>query len=263
MSLPANLVDSVVDLLKSDIPALKVTSILSRQWLPRSRHYLFSSIWLHGGWSKALAERVADFLTLISSPMATFIPFVLELHVKFTWAQAYDVPNLVLAMLEKHGVRPKRLHLDCYHQVMLLPLKRPAFWSSLVYLDIQMKDNNVVMDDIIHYICAFPFLETLRIGGEPKGVDRLIPVRAVLPLRLHTLQAGNLLVLEWLLSPSVAVGHRAQQITNLELFHLRFGSPWVDVPSKYVESLTFDECYYGSCTSLLYNAKYSSDRFNR
>ncbi|KAJ7189678.1 hypothetical protein GGX14DRAFT_382969, partial [Mycena pura] len=81
MSLPAELVDSVVDLLGSDRPTLKVTSLLSRQWLPRSRHHLFSSIRLSSGWNEydhTELERVQAFLALVSSPMATFIPAVAE-----------------------------------------------------------------------------------------------------------------------------------------------------------------------------------------
>ncbi|KAJ7187540.1 hypothetical protein GGX14DRAFT_409109 [Mycena pura] len=150
--------------------------------------------------------------------MATFIPCVSELHLrlKLTWDQPYDVQKLVFETLEKHT------------SGLLSPGEsRGAGRYHPLHL----------------------------IGGEPESasVEGRIPACIVLPPRLHTLQAGSLLVLEWLRSPNV--GHRAQQIMNLELFHLRFRlfrGPWVDVPSKYVESLTFDECHY---ISLLLAAK--------
>ncbi|KAJ7199840.1 hypothetical protein GGX14DRAFT_572552 [Mycena pura] len=224
MGLPAELVDSVVDPLGSDKRALKVTSLLSRQWVPRSRHYLYSSIWLRVGerehqWNY---QRVDVFLALVSSPIATFISAVAEVSLVHKWEEVRESPILsvraILAILETRGIRPTRLFFDCDSQLRLALSKPHVFGSSLVHLELVMGEEDY---EALGGICAFPLLETLKASNAP--------------------------VLDWILG----LDDQAQrQITNLGFFHFEFGShfafgsQWLRVPSQYVESLTVDDCAY-------------------
>ncbi|KAJ7190435.1 hypothetical protein GGX14DRAFT_48042, partial [Mycena pura] len=230
MSLPAELVDSVVDLLGSDRPALKVTSLLSRQWLPRSRHHLFSSIRLsisgRNEYDHTELERVEAFLALVSSPMATFIPAVAEVSLLYTPEHPVLSGRAILVTLETFGIRPTRLFFCSVRPFSFTHPNPLAFTSSLVHLELE---NCYVPPD---GICAFPLLETLKVGGA-MAVKPMVP--AFLPPQLHTLQTSNTLVLDWILSLDDQV---QRQITNLGLLKLTFWNQRLfHVPSQYVESL--------------------------
>ncbi|KAJ7192324.1 hypothetical protein GGX14DRAFT_595843 [Mycena pura] len=241
MSLPAELVDSVIDLLGSDRPALKVTSLLSRPWLPRSRHYLFSSILL-SAWNEADLKRAEEFLALVSSPITTFTPAVAEVSLRI-WERAGYYPFLsaraIIVTLETHEIRPTRLVLDCRSQLRDVLSTPPAFASSLVHLELDLEGKDY---DLLGGICSesFPLLETLTVHAQRNISDSMLPASTVLPPRLHTLQASNALVLDWILGLDDSA---ERQITNLGLLYITFWSQWFRVP-QYVESLTFDKCGY-------------------
>ncbi|KAJ7743683.1 hypothetical protein DFH07DRAFT_777297 [Mycena maculata] len=218
---PAELVDSVIDHLKSDTAALRTCSLLSKQWLPRSRHYHFSLVSLFVGWDamdRTDLDRVHDFIAIVSSPLATFIPCVSEVRLTHKWNVRLDgpvdiSPREIIDTLYDCGLRPRTLYLDCYRHLTLRLDGPPAFASSLVHLALQLDENYVALDVIADYVCSFPFLESFEIRGLPDDVDPTIPASLALPPRLHTLHTGHILFTDWILT----LDPIPAQITNLGL----------------------------------------------
>ncbi|KAJ7661966.1 hypothetical protein DFH06DRAFT_363044 [Mycena polygramma] len=118
---PEELIDSVIDHLRSDKSALLVCGLVSSQWLPRSRYHCFSSIHLFIGscrnqddW-KGLS-RVKTFLSLVESPLATFAPSVTKVrlsHRRDRKKGGIISPKTILDRLHVCGVQPVHLALHC------------------------------------------------------------------------------------------------------------------------------------------------------
>ncbi|KAJ7354587.1 hypothetical protein DFH08DRAFT_855339 [Mycena albidolilacea] len=206
VGLPGELVDSVIDQLKTDKLALSACSLVSTQWLPRSRSYRFSSIGLSVDpkYQKE-PERVHAFLSLISSPLVTFVPFVRKVHLvhlrelRNKGAQVIS-PDRILTHLETCGIRPTYLFLNSVQHVMRPFAGRPVFASSLVHLHLEIHNHHIILRSVIDYICAYPLLECVTIKGMPKMITPTKPMSRALPPRLHTMHAGHPLVADWILT---------------------------------------------------------------
>ncbi|KAF7347031.1 hypothetical protein MVEN_01456700 [Mycena venus] len=250
---PTELVETVIDLLQSDGPALIACSRVSRQWLPRTRHHRFRSLSLFVDWDSkdpASSQRVERLLALVFSPLVTFVKCVKEVKLTHKWNSSFEgqamSPREILSELACCGIRPTHLYLDCYRHFKLPPEGPPAFVSSLIHLEIQLDNNHVALDSLVPYICAFPHLESLRIRGLPDDIDEYIEpgTSFVLPPRLHTLHIAHPLISDWIISLDPV----PKQITTLGLLHIH----WNDWPgiNRYlssaaaegVQSLIF---YYG------------------
>ncbi|KAJ7816843.1 hypothetical protein B0H14DRAFT_3743101 [Mycena olivaceomarginata] len=112
-----------------------------------------------------------------------------------------------MEQLNRRGVCPTRLYLDCYHIFKLLPHGTPAFASSLVHLDIQLGHNHIALDCIAYYV-----------SGHPADVDDVGPPSGTLPPLLHTLHVDGAhpLITDWIMSLDPV----PTQITTLCLFHI-------------------------------------------
>ncbi|KAJ7353668.1 hypothetical protein DFH08DRAFT_857436 [Mycena albidolilacea] len=122
---PNELVDTVIDLLQSDGPALIACSRLSRQWLPRSRFHRFRSLSLVVDWDTTKSRRVERLLALVFSPLVTFVKCVKEVKLTHKWNSSFDglamSPREILRQLACCGIQPTHLYLDCYRHFKLPP----------------------------------------------------------------------------------------------------------------------------------------------
>ncbi|KAJ6522737.1 hypothetical protein B0H19DRAFT_1043457 [Mycena capillaripes] len=216
---PGELVDSVIDHLSTDTSSLLACGLVSKQWLPRSRNYRFSSVDLFIGGEWKGPRRVHAFLSLTKSSLVTFVPCVVEVHLSHRREQHKGSgqvisPDAILVRLSACGIRPKRLFLNCllYFSHPLSGL--PAFASSLVHLDLQLEDNHINLRSVVDYICAFPLLESLKIWGIPDVITPKLPKSLALPPQLQTMHAGHPLVADWLLTLGDSI---PRQLTKLEL----------------------------------------------
>ncbi|KAJ7609866.1 hypothetical protein FB45DRAFT_339960 [Roridomyces roridus] len=247
--IPPEIVDFIIDELWDDKPALKTCSCVYRDWLPRSRRYLFASVTLRVDWYAGVSK-MDTFLSLISSPLATFLPYIDEVRLTHKWNARDDgspmlSPGDTLAALQIRGVRPSRLYLDCRSYLSHPPAGTPALTSSVLHLAIQMEGNYVALDSIANYVCSFPLLQSLKIVGRPSDVNGFShPAVLTLPSQLHTFYTSHKSFTDWLLT----LNPPPTQITKLGI--LQAPSDGLDWPAvnRYltspcaagIETLVFD-----------------------
>ncbi|KAJ7635786.1 hypothetical protein DFH06DRAFT_1336423 [Mycena polygramma] len=204
VEIPGELVDSIIDNLKRNRSALITCSLLSRQWLPRSRYHLFSSVSFNIDWRDARGLRKAEeFIFLLDSPLATIAPYVEEVNLTHRTEGPTVLSNEILARLQGRAIRPNRIYLDCArHLLRTGPLVIPAaFATSLGHLELETTGNHAALNIIVDYICALPLLESVKITGAPRyTIDPTRPVSTTLPRRLHTLHTNIHLITGWILS---------------------------------------------------------------
>ncbi|KAJ7921404.1 hypothetical protein B0H13DRAFT_154564 [Mycena leptocephala] len=75
MSFPIELAECIIDASCSHPPTLAACSLVCKQWLPRSRHHLFSSLDLSADWNPE-PNAVTEFIKIIDTPNSTLIPYV-------------------------------------------------------------------------------------------------------------------------------------------------------------------------------------------
>ncbi|KAJ7618155.1 hypothetical protein DFH06DRAFT_1342688 [Mycena polygramma] len=284
LEIPAELSDSIVDHLKYDTSALTTCSLLSRQWLPRSRYYIFSSVSFSIGRDvsrpRTGQQRVDEFISILDSPLATFIPYVEEvklthhldglvrppieilanLHnrgIRSTHTYLWNVqtgslimpPGEILFSLHARGIQPTRIYLDCERHFFTLPPDGPsAFASSLVHLDLELRRTCFSLGIIVDYICAFPLLESLKLTGPPTYIDLTPPKSSALPPRLHTLHTDQSVITDWILSlDPIPVHIKTVCFTSCAY---RPSDHWLvvnrylrSVAGKRIQSLTLGECH--------------------
>ncbi|KAJ6584619.1 hypothetical protein B0H19DRAFT_1318683 [Mycena capillaripes] len=248
--LPGELVDSLIDLVKSDKMALTACSLVSKQWLPRARHHKFSSISLVWG----MRENVLEFLSVAGSLLATIIPFIHEVRLTYkrnTLAGSHGLliisPRKILADLNDRGIRPISLYLDCLLYFLNAIDHPTTFASSLVHLQLNVERNYLAVDNIIDYICAFPLLESLKIYGTPYIHYWKTSIK--FPPTLHTLHASqgqitdSILALDLMPKQITTFGFIAtrdwDRSSNL---HKYFLSPSAEVLTR----ISFQDCDFSS-----------------
>ncbi|KAJ7183513.1 hypothetical protein C8R46DRAFT_1209674 [Mycena filopes] len=237
MPLPIELVECIIDassfLHRS---ALGACSLVCRQWLPRSRHLLFSSLDLSADWAPE-PNSVTEFFKIIDNPHSTVIPYVTSVVLsKRTWGMT-SVHKL-LTDLGRSGIRPRALQITC---PTYEPTHRPVFAASLVSLTLHLH-MNTPMETLVAHVCAFPLLEMLSIGGSARSTTALAPSGS-LPPRLHTLVISNPIFAEWILTLDPV----PTQLSTIILRDLRLPYQWAAAArylaspaARAIRSLTLD-----------------------
>ncbi|KAJ7058662.1 hypothetical protein C8F01DRAFT_1232358 [Mycena amicta] len=81
------LIDAVIDQLHDHKSALLTCSLVNKEWLPRSRMHAFASIDLPIYYcpveNQKVVERLTDFVSLLSSPVATFVSSIVEVYLSY------------------------------------------------------------------------------------------------------------------------------------------------------------------------------------
>ncbi|KAJ6471754.1 hypothetical protein C8R47DRAFT_1222016 [Mycena vitilis] len=220
VDLPPEVEELVIDHLYNEIETLGSCGLVCESWLSTSRYHLFGAISLHtGNWR--------EFLQLINSPLATFVPYIYTLTVS---GSSRDKTPYLTEMLPELPVFPALKSLqfyliawthvskptvDCLAQLVLnvtdLSLRRVSFRSPL---------------DLVELLSRFPRLRRLSVefrfwnhGGslDPVDTQSLGTAHTLECVRLGDVQrdpAGH--VLTWL---NPAVG--AAPIRVLQLGSLR------------------------------------------
>ncbi|KAJ7696373.1 hypothetical protein B0H16DRAFT_1647661 [Mycena metata] len=211
--LPGELVDMVIDHLKSDKSALIACSRVSRIWVPRSRRYRFATISFRvvyledaDGSNERQLQQIHKFLVFAKSPLATFIAAVTEVRIEhrsdLRFTSPMISPERILAGLERCGIRPTRLYLNCYTHLeswVPTPPFGPSLASSVVHLHLALDDNLIGRGALLDYVSAFRLLESLTLTGTPKNVALTFPTALAWPTNLHTLHNGHNLITTYLL----------------------------------------------------------------
>ncbi|KAJ7050019.1 hypothetical protein C8F01DRAFT_1348398 [Mycena amicta] len=217
------LIDLVIDQLRDDEPSLRTCSLVSRQWIPRSRLHNFSSakliidtIEMRDGIQFAPgAMRLDAFLDLVASPLATFIGILQDLTLRHTLdGNAYTRMNIlrpmdILRRLETRGVRVCKLDLSC-NALFTLPYEGPPpFTSSLTALDIDLlnADGETRLSFVFNFICSYPKLEQLTLVDGYGGLEIGTLMALELPTSLRSLTTGYLPLVKWIVALEVPPTH--------------------------------------------------------
>ncbi|KAJ7636347.1 hypothetical protein FB45DRAFT_445771 [Roridomyces roridus] len=196
--LPTEVVDLVIDeALSSDwSSALVACSLVSRQWVPRTRHHGFSSIHLV---HSAEIDSITTFVPVLESPLATFASSVQQLRISVaTQDGAESLPaRHLLSLLARHGVAPTYLELRCglHDLVGAVPL------PSVTHLHLDMgcygkmaPEEFVAMTEFIHGLAGLTSL-TLHSPDAPGSIKSTYP-----PPKLRELEIRVPRVLDTILS---------------------------------------------------------------
>ncbi|KAJ7614579.1 hypothetical protein FB45DRAFT_937299 [Roridomyces roridus] len=252
MQFPIELVESVIDASVAHHPTLSACSLVCKQWLPRCRHHLFSTLDLSADWTPE-PNSVTNLLALLLTPHAaeTLIPYVRSVVVaKRSWGMT-PVARILTA-LARAGVRPRALLVNCPSYE---PTHTPVFASSLTHLTLELH-NDMRAAPLIEYICAFPRLEVLDVGGSARFAfdEGMLSAhyagRMQLPARLHTLIVRNTVVVDWIVATALAPGGSKIGVTTLVVRHIRLPEQWEGVYrylttsacAGVIRSLTFQGC---------------------
>ncbi|KAJ7452701.1 hypothetical protein B0H11DRAFT_282532 [Mycena galericulata] len=240
MPLPIELAECIIDASCYHPPTLATCSLVCKQWLPRSRHLLFSSLDLSADWNPE-PNSVTEFIKIIDSPNSTVIPYIRTVVLsKRSWGMT--PVQKILTVLARSGARPGFLHINC---PTYEPTHFPIFSVSLAHLTLYLH-NDMPMATLIDHICAFPLLESLYIGGSAQFFHGgLFPTARELPPKFHTLIICDPVFAHWVLS----LDPPPTQISTIVLRHIRLPDQWAAV-NRYlgspcaagIRSLTFQGC---------------------
>ncbi|KAF8202734.1 hypothetical protein K438DRAFT_583770 [Mycena galopus ATCC 62051] len=241
MRLSIELVECIIDVSRPHPPTLAACSLVCRQWLPRSRYHLFSSLDLSADWNPE-PNAVTEFINIIDAPIAnsTLIPYVMSVVLsKRSWGMT--PVQRILATLARSGIHPAFLHINC---PTYEPTHFPVFSSSLVHLALYLH-TDMPMPTLIDHICVYPFLESLYIGGSARYAITGQPLSTKPPARLKTLIISDPVFAEWILS----LDPMPTQISTVVLRDVRLPHQWsainryFDSPAAAaIRSLTFHGC---------------------
>ncbi|KAJ7036712.1 hypothetical protein C8F04DRAFT_1257595 [Mycena alexandri] len=225
MRVPIELVENIIDASCSNSPTLAACSLVCKQWLPRSRHHLFSSLDLSADWTPE-PNSVTEFFKVIDTPHSTLIPYVTGVVLsKRSWGMTSV--HKILTTLARSGIHPASLHINCptYEPVLF-----PVFSASLVHLALHLHID-MPMAILVDHVCAFPLLETLYIGGSARYSIISRPRSCTLPSKLHTLIISNPIFAEWVISPDPV----PSQISTIVLRDIRQPYQWSAI-NRYLAS---------------------------
>ncbi|KAJ7038990.1 hypothetical protein C8F04DRAFT_1088153 [Mycena alexandri] len=251
LTLPDDIVELVIDTVQSCGPlaALYTCSLISRQWLPRTRYHIFSTLALILAPKDDKDDNATTFVRLLDSPLSrtTLIPYVRSLSLK---NYIFDTPALftprgLLAMLAQAGIQPARLLISGKISQVVPTVSEPSASFAASVMELKLVLNDKV--DLAPYICAFRLLQSLSVHcTEPDLILPTAPSHA-LPSTLHSLRVNGFAaaILDWMRSASPAPLLRTilvSQGDSKEFWdHL---NPFLGTVSG-IESLTFIACGTG------------------
>ncbi|KAJ7048285.1 hypothetical protein C8F01DRAFT_1267832 [Mycena amicta] len=189
------------------------------------------TIYSHADDETMVLHRLLDFWSIISSPHATFNHRVAQVSLAQVWdaddsavppAQPVVSPYEVIYTLNRHGIRPKSLFIDCFPNFLIPLIDIPSEFASAVQeLTLTVTSSAIPLGPFIDFICAFSCITALSLVGEPRDIIRTpAPKATVLPPSLHTLSSSNAIFHDWLIS----LDPSPSQITTLDLSN--FGKAW-------------------------------------
>ncbi|KAJ7028408.1 hypothetical protein C8F04DRAFT_1119225 [Mycena alexandri] len=248
LTLPDDIVELVIDTVQSCGPlaALFPCSLISRQWLPRTRHHIFSIVALILASKDDKDDNATAFIQLLDSPLSrtTLIPYVRSLSLE---NRVFDTPALftprgLLAMLAQAGIQPARMILSGTISQVVPTVSEPSasFAASVTELKFVLNDKV----DLAPYICAFRSLQSLSVHCTEPGLILPIALSHALPSTLHSLRVDGFApaILDWMRSASPAPHLRTILVCrgdSKEFWdHL---NPFLGTVSG-IESLTFIAC---------------------
>ncbi|KAJ7924702.1 hypothetical protein B0H13DRAFT_1180948 [Mycena leptocephala] len=169
-SLPGELIDAILDWSSTHPPSsLAAYALVSRQWLPRSRHHHFASISLTRDRS---TDNVKPFLHLVASPLVTFLSSIRD--VQLYHRSSYGIPVLsagdIILLLSKFGIHPTRLTLDCHFTQLGMQGSHRNSFTSLTHLHLSLY-GEVPLEKLFSYLSAFPSLKSLSLGIRQSGSE--------------------------------------------------------------------------------------------
>ncbi|KAJ7049275.1 hypothetical protein C8F01DRAFT_1378774 [Mycena amicta] len=273
LPLPPELYDATIDHLHDDQPTLLACSLVSKGWVPRSRTHAFASVKLdiysHACDETVILRRLFNFLSIISYPHATLNHCVAEVSLAQVWdanddhsevpaMQPVVSPYEVIYALNRHGIRPKSLFIDCFPNFLIPLIDIPSEFASAVQeLTLTVTSSIVPLGPFIDLISSFSSITVLRLVGEPNNVIRTpAPKATALPPSLHTLSCSNTIFHDWVIS----LDPIPTQITTVDLSD--FGKTWCSwddinpyfrsgaVETVHTLKLSGDPGFDGSCADL-------------
>ncbi|EGO03891.1 hypothetical protein SERLA73DRAFT_84078 [Serpula lacrymans var. lacrymans S7.3] len=216
--IPPEITDHIIDHLHEDVHSLTTCSLVCKEWLPASRHHLFSSISLHP-WKKD------SFLRLVESPIATFAPYVRRVYMRegrgaYTWEKRWL--NEALPRM-KALTRVETLEVERVTWEFLGTEARQSFltiFKGIKKLKLQHFEFRSFCD-LMQFIDAFPALEDLQfdiVKWEKESIELDSPTQYHRPPNLRVLSLSctrKASILNWIQS-----GEREPAVHTLHLWEL-------------------------------------------
>ncbi|KAF9268535.1 hypothetical protein L218DRAFT_1073020 [Marasmius fiardii PR-910] len=216
---PPELFEAVIDHCQDHRPLLTACSLVSRDWLPRSRSHLLSSgITLS---ATVNGNNIWKFCSLLDSRYCTITPFIRSTVIFLRAPSFCDLEALWRAVAQaftSHHLQISSMTLVCIPTPLLQASQLVALTSTLTSLNLvgmlwydEKESFSSKARRILDFIRSFPLLESLEIGYETPG--RIVPYTPLstpsdfpklsLP-RLRRLQLGDIpynVFLPWFLVP--------------------------------------------------------------
>lgn len=187
----AELTDCIIDHASSDLSSLKRTGLVSRQWYPRTRFYLFRKVYLRlkDPAPHPIPQNIAGFLSLVDASPFEIIPNIrcLSLEYGVFRHEAASKPHLLrfsvcsqLRNLSIYIPRDRKLFLSLRMQLTVVGQKF-TFLSAFT-----LKFSALPLDRILDLISCLPTLESLCLWGD-EMLEGTSPL-ATLPAQLNSLE---------------------------------------------------------------------------
>ena len=232
-TVPIELVEAIIDHLRSDRRSLKACSLVCKAWTHRARFNLFACLDLHAG----VAKRI-----LISESRVKMMPYIRHLCLI---GSSYDPTKL-------HAWDEIVPMLNDFHNVRCLGLSGFDLESStspncgvlasqfthIVALHL-IDVRSLSFDSFANVICAFPCLETLALCNVAWWTPTL-PVQSLnLPRGLSAVQLmgyDNHTILTWLLSLDPIPALRTFYLYHTKSQDVAIAGDWLNALSSSLQS---------------------------
>ncbi|KAJ7636399.1 hypothetical protein FB45DRAFT_906557 [Roridomyces roridus] len=174
------LIDTILDFLHDDIPALLASSLVSRKWVPAPRHHIFGRrIVIHHflpgrRGNRGFMDNATPFLEICRSPLCSLVPSMrnVVLNVNTEHSPAGPVPRMLTDIFDVLAKAPIKKMLFVDHTSSLAA---PVFLAQTMgqcLSNVQELSYNAlgrIAGDILAIIAAPASLHTLSIYGTHRG----------------------------------------------------------------------------------------------
>ncbi|KAE9396514.1 hypothetical protein BT96DRAFT_922077, partial [Gymnopus androsaceus JB14] len=163
-SFPTEILEGFVDCLADDRTTLFITSQVSKKMLTRSRHHLFSTIYLS---SKQPFHTVPQFLSILESPWSTFGNPEIRQVVSSDMLNSINWPKVLGHLTALKSIR----WTNEIWNLVLPEFRSILFQSTIVHLEL---GSFVWTDemDFVEFLCHLPPFEHLTLLRTPPAVER-------------------------------------------------------------------------------------------